>query len=166
MKNKALTYFLLGTVALIWGGIFLKVFATFFSQEHDVPSIPVHKSLETRVDYETPTYSIKANYRDPFLGNSAAPEGKPLLAEGRTEGKPVEKKVAPKPIEAPMDWSFVKYLGSIKNSGNGKKIALVSIRNQEVMIEEGIEHDGLKCLKHYRDSIVVIYQGKRACIKK
>lgn len=166
MKNKTITYFLLGTVVLVWGGIFLKVFATFFSQDKSVQNIPIHKSVETPVDYGTAVYSIRANYRDPFLSNSIIAERESSSDEGRIERKQQAKKVLPKQIETPIDWSFVKYLGSIKNSGNGKKIALVSIRNQEVMIEEGMEHEGLKCLKYYRDSIVVIYQGKRACIKK
>jgi len=167
VKNKAITFFLLGTVLLIWGGIFLKVFATFFSQEKNAHSISIRKSLENRVEYEATMYSIKANYRDPFLGNSASIENESVSPPGeRVERKEPARKVLPKIIEAPVDWSFVKYLGSIRNSGNGKKIALVSIRNQEMMIEEGMEHDGLKCLKYYRDSIIVIYQGKRACIKK
>lgn len=158
---------MLGTVLLIWGGIFLKVFATFFSQDKNThSSIPIPKSRENRVEYEATIYSIKTNYRDPFLGNSASIENESLPPGERVERKEPARKVVPKIVEAPVDWSFVKYLGSIRNSGSGKKIALVSIRNQEVMIEEGMEHDGLKCLKYYRDSIIVIYQGKRACIKK
>lgn len=166
MRNRAVTYFLLGTVLLVWGGIFFKVFATFFSQEKNVYKLPIRKTVETSVDYEMAVYSIKADYRDPFLGNSSSIVEEDFLKPASKPGKKRTKKIETKPVVAPVDWSFFKYLGLIKNSGNGKKIGLVSIRNQEVMIEEGREYDGLKCLKYYKDSIIVIYQGKRACIKK
>jgi hypothetical protein len=77
--------------------------------------------------------------------------------------RPVKKKPEP---SVPVDVSFIKYFGLIRNSGSQKKIGLISVHNQEFMISEGEVISDVTCVKHYKDSIIISFQGKRACIKR
>lgn len=161
MKNKSVTYLLLAVVVAIWGGIFFKVFSSLASTDRPVATVAKVGLIENIEENKPSVFAIQANYRDPFLGSRVddRPAGdKPVVV------KPVVKKKE-EPKVAP-DVSFVKYFGLIRNSGSQKKIGLVSIHDQEFMIGDGEEISGVKCLKHYKDSIIISFQGKRACIKR
>lgn len=160
MKNKSITYLLLAVVVAIWGGIFFKVFSSLASPNQPVTRAAKVGPIEIIAENKPSVFTIRADYRDPFLGHRAV--------DHSTEDKPVVVKVAKKKAEPKVapDMSFVKYFGLIRNSGSQKKIGLISIHNQEFMIGDGEEVSGVKCLKHYKDSIIISFQGRRACIKK
>jgi hypothetical protein len=161
MKNKTITYLLIGIVILVWGWIFYKIFSSFHASGSS-PQLEIISHQQPR-DEQQPIkeFSLKANYRDPFLGKDYR-EVVPQKKSDRTKLKP-EIKVDPIPT---INWSFIRYMGLIKNPDSGKKIALISVHNKELMISEGETISEVKCIKHYRDSIKVSYQGKVACIKR
>ena len=159
MKNKSITYLLLAVVVAIWGGIFFKVFSSLASSEQPVARTAKVGPIENIEERKPSVFTIRANYRDPFLGNRV---------DHSTGDKPVVVKVVKKKEEPKVapDVSFIKYFGLIRNSGTQKKIGLISIHNQEFMIGDGEEISGVTCLKHYKDSIIISFQGIRACIKR
>lgn len=161
MKNKQITYFLITVVVIIWGGIFYRIFSSFFSSDEGLVRVAATPVIETPDNiFDAGSYTLKASYRDPFLGNTTIDKTE---SSRQIRIKPPEKKVQP---VAAVDWSFVKYFGLIKNSGNNTKIGLISINNREHMIREGEVISDLKCMKSYNDSIIISYQGRVACIKR
>jgi hypothetical protein len=162
MKNKTVTYVLLTVAALVWGGIFYRVFSSLSAYDQ-IATVPVKvRSVASESDYALTTWAIKADYRDPFLGSLAVE--KPKQANASVNNKILRKKKIE--TEAAIDWSFIKYSGLIKNPSRAKKIGLINIQNQPYMINEGEIIQGIKCIRHYRDSIIIFYKGKVACIKK
>lgn len=162
MKSKAVTYSLLAVVVLIWGGIFVKVFTTLGSSSDKGVVVRRKATLPEEVaENRQAVYTIRANYRDPFLGSVASPVAlKKTAAVALKRAEKIQKK------NTPVDVSFVRYFGLIRNAASQKKIGMISIHDQEFMISEGEVVSGVTCLKHYRDSTIISFQGKRACIKK
>jgi hypothetical protein len=159
MKNKTLTYGLIGVAMLIWGWIFLTIFSSFFSSEKNVVNTLKKPAVVSNKIYQEPiSFTLVANYRDPFLGKVFEEPEFPKI----TARPPVKVKEP----QIPVDWSFVKYLGMIKNPNSDKKIALISIKGQEHMISEGQIIADVKCIKNYKDSIRISYQGRSTCIKR
>jgi hypothetical protein len=160
MKNKAVTYVLIGFVLIIWGGIFYKVFASFFSSPAVRERPAVKENVKAVEAYrEAPPFALSANYRDPFLGTVRA-EG---VTPKKKTGAPLKKAVVP---AVPFDWSFIRYFGLIKNSSTGKKVALVSMHDQQRMLAEGEVWGDLKCLKNLKDSVFISYQERTTWIKR
>jgi hypothetical protein len=160
MKNKTITYGLLVVVLIIWGGIFYRIFISFFPADKPIAKNEQKFTIESVSGFEeAQSFALRSGYRDPFLGDTHT-------SDFSEENKPVKKILKKVSVEPSIDWSFVKYLGLIKNSGNTRKLAMVTIHGMEYMLSEGEEMSSVKCLKNNKDSILISYQGKVKWIKK
>lgn len=161
-KNKKTTYVLLLVVLCLWVVVFYRLYKSFFSE----PALAVEgkKKNEIKAAPEADTrFVLQANYQDPFFGKnfSSRIAGSIERIVKRTE-KPKEVKKE----EVPMDWSFISYIGLIKNQKNQKQVALVSIQGKEYMVSEGETISEVSFLKNTRDSIQISYQGKTTYLRK
>jgi hypothetical protein len=166
MKGKKLTYVLLVGVVLVWGIIFIRVYQSLFGNSGDAVGVrPVVRKEHTYVTKDT--FTLIAKYRDPFLGNA------PNILKATVTSGPV-RIASPKPREVPkplepevkIDYSFISYIGLIKNPGNNKNVSLMSIRGKEYLMEEGTTKDDVKLVKNHKDSVLILYNGKEKYIKR
>jgi hypothetical protein len=162
LNNKTVTYLLLLLVAGIWGFIIYRV---MISTDHsDTTSLLTTKSVITKEEEnDLDTFSIRANYGDPFLGKkipSSYQSGSFVSSDDNTIRKRKEKGV---PKEA-IDWSFISYQGLIKNRSANHIVALINIDGKEYMVKEGDIEKEVKILKNTRDSIRVEYKNKKKYI--
>lgn len=153
---------LLLVVLCLWVVVFYRLYKSFFSE----PALAeeIKKKNITKVIPEADTrFVLQANYQDPFFGKnfSSRIAGNIERIVRRTE-KPKEVKAE----EVPMDWSFISYIGLIKNQKNQKQVALVSIHGKEHMVSEGEVVGEVTFLKNTRDSIQISYQGKTTYLRK
>jgi len=111
------------------------------------------------------SFSIVADYRDPFLGNM----------KFQTLAKPIEKKEEIPPKTIPFHevlkkdkdiWPAIVYGGVIKNQSSNKEIALIKINNGEKLMVVGDIAEEVELLSVYKDSIGVIYGGEQKYVKK
>lgn len=122
-------------------------------------SKPVQKSNAV-VD----TFSLNLNYTDPFLGKSPYSGGdhdissKPKSRTSTSSPKGIVKQVQPF-VKDVIDWSFLKFNGTIKNPNTNKMISMVHINNHQYMLGEGSTIEGVKVLKVYKDSLKVTYKN-------
>ena len=160
MKNKKLTYFLIALVVFVWGLIFYNIFKGVFNGNKNYVIANIQKKKVKDIIITPDTFTIKANYRDPFLT-------KTYVAK-KTKKKIVKKPVIKKPIEPkpPIRWPVIKYLGSIKNQKTNKEVAIININGKEKLISVGDTVTGVRLLKIYGDSVQVVYQKEKKVIRK
>ena len=98
------------------------------------------------------TFSILANYRDPFLGT---------LPKSVIQTSP-PKKITP----APVVKRNISFTGHIRDQKSDQVIFFVNIDGQQHMISLTDEVDGVRLLKGNEDQITVLYENRRETIKR
>ena len=149
MKNKRNVYILLPIVIGIWG----MVIYTFFS--FTSPEMPIENNIGTLnikplVVKEKDTFSIKVNYRDPFLGKMHQP---------KTAGKKPLKKIAKKEEEV-IVWPSIIYKGIVSDNKEKKKVFMVVINGQTFFMKENDSQSDVLLKGGDRKTITVRYMNK------
>lgn len=165
MKNKKFTYFLLAAVAGVWGFALIQIFGFLKGDDDVVAKKTTFKS--TVLDTADESFSLNLNYRDPFLGRLAAyyyPSSQRKSA--RRVFSSFKKKTSEKETGKPLDISFIKYLGQIKNQKSGKQVALVNIHGKDIFLTEGDSVNNMVYLENLEDSLKILYQGRTFFINR
>ncbi len=157
MKNKAVTYFLIVIVALVWGVIIYRIFdATTAGDNFPVAnSAPIMKIKDLQV-YSEPkdTTHLMLNYRDPFM-EEVKTEPKVIAVD-----KLISHKTGVKTASKPgVNWTFINYSGYIKNSKSKRLLAILIINGKEHTMMEGETFEKVKLVKNLRDSVKITYNG-------
>lgn len=162
MKSKATVYILAFMVAAVWGLIIYRVVAATGGDNDDVPpnrKISTPKEPLNDYAYTDDTTSLKLNYPDPFALETK-PQPDTNLKLVRQVVHPTIKMTTPMIAPAPLNWSFIKYSGYIKNPHTKRLIALMNINGKSLMLSEGESAEQVKLIKNLRDSIKVSYHNK------
>ncbi|UOB17896.1 hypothetical protein [Abyssalbus ytuae] len=152
MKNKRNTYLLLILVIVIWGIIAYKIISSLGN--NSTPAGPEQKfevSFNPKPVKGIDTFSIKANYRDPFLGTVEKPKSV-IVSKPKT--------TQPPEIEIP-----VSYSGFIKDKKTREKIFFVHINGMQHLMKANKEINGVKLVSGNDKEITVLLNKKRKIIK-
>lgn len=174
MKNKRLLYVLLPAVLAIWGLIFQRL----WSAAEGGPEEAVMETVEPRPTARPVTShappKLLLNYGDPFKGSTiklsqsvdmTGPSSNPVPAVGSSQTPSLNFPVAAPAIPAPpVVWPSLKYLGSINNTRQDTQIALLVIEDKETMLKAGDNRQGVMLTKIFRDSVQVVFKGKKKAI--
>lgn len=163
MKNKGVTYLLLGAVCLIWGIVIYRIISCMGDEETGMPETSSSKYVD--LDSVTEKYALIASYRDPFLGKSVIVP----YANQQRKASMVKPIVIPKPITPPkpvvyIDWSFIQYHGLISNKGTAKLIGLLKIKEEDHIVSANTAIGDVKITFLSKDSVGVIYQEQKKMI--
>lgn len=168
MKNKAAIYLLGALVAVVWGMIIYRVVGASSGDEGAEVPVPVTRFAKTLMnDYalKKDTVRLHLNYPDPFAQQGSTklkkdtaqiPVAKLLAGGVHLQGAPFPAPIKP----APMNWSFVRYAGYIRNPRSKKLLALLTISGRSVTLAEGESDGGVRLVKNLRDSVKIAYQNK------
>lgn len=163
MKNKKLTYGLLTFVVLLWGAILFKVYKSYFPSEEEVEMafdepMNIHEIGENREVYE-----LEPVYNDPFLKNSAFRYSATTTGGQANEKKNEKKLPPPKPrdFKKKINWPQVEYLGRIANKSTETGKGVISINDQENLVEEGEEINNIQVTALYKDSVQLIFKEEK-----
>lgn len=143
MSKNLKTYLLLGIVLLIWGIIGFKVVKAI-SKEPEMPVVQPSKRVWRKTVKKKDTFTLLANYRDPFLGT--LPVTKKKVVRQAVHKKPRVKR-------------NIVYAGLVSQSKSGESMFFVSIDGRQHMISENQEIQGVKLVKGNEKSITVHYDG-------
>jgi hypothetical protein len=166
MQKKGMTYILLAAVAMVWGLVFYRILSSLGEEETSTPKISKTVVAETNSEISD-TFVLSLNYRDPFLSKSTVSVN--YSTTQPSSSVVVQQKVPTKVAKvAPeqTDWSFLRYIGSVKNQSSGKQVALLSIHGIEKVLGVGESSNDLKVLEHSRDSVFVEYRSEKKWIKR
>ncbi len=171
MKDKRSTIILLAAVGLVWGFALYQIISGFMGGNEPVFKKEASVNIQ-EVVWESDSFSLKLNYRDPFLGRShmtlasSIPEGAPLRRSPVRKAEPERK---PEPERAPVlkvDISFVSYIGLIKNQKTGKEVSLLSIHGRDYFMTEGQAEKEVTLLRNMVDSVEIRYKDEQFFIKR
>lgn len=141
----------------IWGYVIYQIVSVVGHKDVTLANnITVHTVLPEKNIIDT--FSIVANYRDPFLG-------KMTLTPSENDKPKIPVKKIEKPVE-PVRWPSVVYHGMIKNQKTNKELYLVTINNQDNMMKPGDVFSDVELKKVYKDSILVIYKKEIKTFRK
>ncbi|MEX0290066.1 MAG: hypothetical protein AB3N14_13230 [Flavobacteriaceae bacterium] len=150
MKKNKKTYLLFALVVAIWGVLGFKIVKSINPHDQPVEAQPKLVNFSPEVIKERDTFSILANYRDPFLGT--LPKKKRITERNAVTPKPQLPK------------KEIGYSGFVTERGSGNKIFFVSIEgNQHMMtLKEVVEE--VKLIAGDAEKIKVRYGGKTQTI--
>jgi hypothetical protein len=146
MKNKkSILILLLATVGCLWGYIVWRIYGSYTGEETQI--VVKDSKYETKTEIlSSDTFSIVADYRDPFLGKE-----KTEIRGQKTEiRKPVPK--APKPVVT-ANWPAIVYGGMIRNQKSNQQLALLTMGGESNMLKTGDSYQEITVVKIYKDSI-------------
>lgn len=149
MKNKKMTYLLLVLTVLLWGGVVYRI-VSYTGNDSPIPQNSVKEASMSRVD--TLDFSLKLDYRDPFLNTGRKQEVAGL--------RKVSNRVMSKPVPVPP---VFKYKGLIRNKKN-----IYAVIESEGSVETISKHtpiDGYRILAINPDSLVVEKNGQKYSVK-
>lgn len=133
---------MVGLVLMIWGVIGIKVFRTL-SPEPKAPVFAENINFKPKKVVQRDTFSIVADYRDPFLGTIPASNKK------RT------KKVKQPVIQFPK----INYTGLISGQQNKDHIYFVTIDGTQYLMQKRNENKGVSLISGTSEGIRVRYKG-------
>ncbi|WP_411031573.1 hypothetical protein [Spongiimicrobium sp. 3-5] len=150
MNKNTKTYLLLTLVLLIWGLIGYKVFSGNSSNSEDGGSYekPMVRTLTVK---EKDTFSILADYRDPFLGTFP-----------KKQVKKVKRTLKSK--KPPMPEIKVQFTGLVTDKDGKRNIFFVTIDGQQHLMGPKDEINKVKLVSGNANSISIRINGKTRTI--
>lgn len=159
MKGNKGLYILLPVVFIIWGLIIYRL-VKYVGQGNTPVPIPAFTGINFEPEkLQEDTFSITANYRDPFLGA--------VKKVAAFTGPPKPAKAAPKPVTKPeIPWPTIIFKGLIKNKDAKKTYALLTINGKTKSFSDKEEWQGIKIQSVAKDSVVLIYNKQKKSFKR
>jgi hypothetical protein len=154
-KNKIMMGLLILAAAGLWLYIGQRIYHTWFSAGETMTS-EAPLSIITKEDQWPDTFSIKANYRDPFLVSTP-------LKKIVTQLPP--KKVNPPPVPA-KPWPELSYGGMIRNEKTNQQLALLTINGRSELVSAGKVYEELEVKKIFKDSIQLGFGKELKMVRK
>lgn len=157
MKNKKIIIFLLLLTAAVWGTIIFRVVKSV--HHSDTVALTNSEPASNKLIAVADTFSIKGDYRDPFLG-------KRIIASlpKKVQAAPVKPK--PLPIVSIINWPSISYSGIIKSQNSSKELALVKIDQKDFIMKTGDVTKGIELGTIFKDSIFVFYQKEKKVVQR
>ena len=136
-------------VLSIWGILGFRIVRTIHPDTDEIPHIGKMERFSPPTKKIRDTFSISANYRDPFLGTS------PKMATPKkqlTVRAPKEREVA------------IVYTGYVKENSTGAKIFFVTIDGEQQMMSNNDSFKEVKLLSGTSEMIKVRVAGRNKSI--
>lgn len=151
---------MLPIIILVWGFVFYQLFSYFFSS----PTYATEK-IETKIDIDEikkDTFSVVANYRDPFLGKKASVSISTTPYNANRSNPKKRIKALKNPIV--QNWPVIQYKGMIKNNNSEKRVGIVNMAGKEQLVKEGDVLNDVKFLSISKTQVKVSFNKEQKII--
>ena len=145
MKNKKLLYVLIPLSTIIWGMILYKIISVIKKPVIIPEQFLVH-SIKGCDSKQEDTFSIIANYRDPFLGELSK-----SYEQSEINNTAPVKNVTLKQLV--FNWPLITYKGLIENKKASHKTGIIHFNNKSCLIREGDTLQGVSFFRLFKDSV-------------
>lgn len=144
-------------VVAIWAYVFYTIFGNKDKPDKDLPySATIAKSNSVAKNV-VDTFSIKADYRDPFLDKLVA-------SEQPKSSFPI--KAALVKVQANTTWPQISYFGIIKNQTGNKQLALLQINGKQNRMQVNQMVGDITLLKLTKDSVQVKFGKETKYVRR
>lgn len=131
MKKKKTLYLMLPLIILVWGVVFYQLFSYIFSSP--TYANETVKEVINIDEIKQDTFSIVADYRDPFLGKKARFKKQ---SNSSSNTKKNLHKTIKNQIKAEKPWPLITYNGMIKNNNSDRRVGIIKIGGKEYLVKE------------------------------
>lgn len=145
MTKNTKTYLLLGAVLFIWGAVGYRIYKGISPSETALNAETAQVNFKPKEPVEKDTFSIVADYRDPFLGI--------ILKKKKIAVK--RKKQAPPIPEIP-----ITYTGSVLGKNSSNSIFFVNIAGVQQLLKPKQTVNGVTLVSGTEKEIKIRCQGK------
>ena len=142
---------LLTLVLIVWGILGYKVVNTIGPSTEEGIVVAATERFIPKPTKKKDTFSIFANYRDPFLGSI------------RTKAVIKQTKVV-QPKKEKLPEKNIVYSGFVEESTSGNKIFFISIDGQQHMMSKNDVQQEVKLLSGNQDKVTLRYNGQTRII--
>lgn len=154
MTKKTKTYLLLIVVVIIWGILIFKVIDALKGSNDDIISSnfkpePFNFNFQKEID----TFTLIANYRDPFLGD---------IKEKETRQRRNKTPIKTKQPEEPL--ALITYSGYMTDPINKERVFFVNINNQQHMLKRNETVENVKIISGNDRNIVLRFGNQKITI--
>ncbi|MBD1261978.1 hypothetical protein HZY62_15350 [Maribacter polysiphoniae] len=151
MKKNHKTYLLLALVLGIWGIIAFKIISAVNPPAEKTNVMATNDSFVPAKIKARDTFSIVANYRDPFLGTMPKSLKKSKSRKGIIKKNPIPDK-------------NIIYTGFITESTSKKNIFFLTIDGQQQMMSKNDIIQDVKLISGNTDKVRIRYKGRTKTI--
>lgn len=153
MKNKKNIYFLLPAVLIIWGLLIYKVVRGVNPANNQVQSEVIAREFKPILQKESESFSIQADYRDPFLGileKKKVPKSPKIIKQA------VKKEIVPFPQ--------VIYKGIIAPKGDDEPVFMIVVNERHYLYKKNETHAEVKLVSGNSEQIVLRFQRQQQIV--
>ncbi len=150
MKNKKNIYFLLPAVIIVWGLLVYKIIGGLSPSAQQTETIESIEQFNPKTIEQTSSFTIKTDYRDPFLGTF---EKKKRKATNRKNTPVVKKPSVPFPT--------IVYKGIVSPKGKNEKVFLIVVNGQQHLFKRSTVFNKVKLLNGNAQEITVVFQQQK-----
>ena len=145
MAKNTKTYLLLGAVLFIWGAVGYRIYKGISPSELSLNAETEQVNFKPKEFEQKDTFSILANYRDPFLGTMAK-KNPPVVRS---------KKQAP-----PVPEIMITYTGSVLGKNSSNSVFFVNIEGVQQLLKLKQTVNGVTLVSGTEKEIKVRHKGK------
>lgn len=145
MTKNTKTYLLLGAVLFIWGAVGYRIYKGISPSETALNTETAQVNFKPKEPVQRDTFSIVADYRDPFLGTMA---------------KKKKVVVKPKNQAPPVPEVSITYTGSVLGNNSNNSIFFVNIAGVQQLLKLKQTVNGVTLVSGTEKEIRVRHQGK------
>jgi hypothetical protein len=165
LKNKKSLYILLPSVLIIWGLIIYRIFSGV-GNDPDRSIIPVKQTTVEDLISIKDTFSISADYRDPFLGKvfNQTVMNVPDNHSGSTHKEPIVTKP-----DIPVNYRELPhfiYKGTVINKTDNSPVAIIQFNGKKLLIKKNERFNDIRIDQIYFDSVKVEFDKRMYTIYK
>lgn len=153
LKNKGLTFILVGLVGYVWYQVFFRIKDNFFSEQAVVESSVTDKQFNFTIDRDTSTLSL--NYRDPFLPTKNISKGDKKDYSTHIQNINTLRQ------EIYVEWPEIKFYGFMKNTQSKQPLIIIKLDDEFYYVRKGETIlDGIMISNVTPEYLNVTYQKK------
>jgi len=150
MKNKKNIYILLPAVLLVWGLLGYRIFSTVNPSIKKQQTVAASNNFKPQLLQESETFTINADYRDPFLGTVAQKK--------ISKTKKIAKTITKKPK---VPFPSIMYKGLVSSKKKNQQVFLISINGQQFFFKKNSTKNEVKLLRGSSKQVVLQFQGQQ-----
>jgi hypothetical protein len=163
MKQNSLKYILIVFVAAIWGIIIYKIFLVVNGPKNIAESSVIDTKSDSKGQRKD-TFSIIANYPDPFLKSERS--SKPTISPINNENAQKQTTKNSTKIVSQKKWPDIIFTGVVSNFTGNKSTILITINGSSIIMKKGDLINDVTLISIARDSIKLKFQDEYRYIKR
>ena len=149
MKNKKNLYILLPAVLVIWSLVIYRFYKGLNPSATEISTSEMTTTFTPKLEETNTAFTIKADYRDPFLGTLS------------NKKNTVKRVVPTQNMEPEEPFPTIMYKGLVATKGTNNRVFLIGINGEQHYFKVRSTYNGITLLAGNSKEVILQYQNRR-----